>query len=146
MVEMEIEDLITHACLCGVWMDASTNISVKKLSLILRRIPFARYIAFCLINENSLSLAEKLKELQAFAPSYRIIAISNDNWYSNHSLTIQNAILKMRDQADIMVRCSFPAEDALKALLLFSDYVIYYSKQHKLCIANTDKINDFTHP
>ena len=33
MVEMEIEDLITHACLCGVWMDASTNISVKKLLL-----------------------------------------------------------------------------------------------------------------
>ena len=123
MVEMEIEDLLSFASLCGVW----NVFPSEKMLFLLKKKPNIRYIAYCLINDESLLIGEKLKELQTLDPSYRIVAIGNKHWYSSQFIDTQNAILLMKDQADIFVRCFFPVEDVQRILLLFCDYVITFS-------------------
>ena len=139
MVEMEIEELLSYASLCGIWMDSFRSLSQEKLFFLLNKKPGIRYIAYCLINKNSLFVGKKLRELQTFAPFYRTVAIGNDCWYSNQSIDTQNSILRMKDQADIFIRCSFPVEDARNALLLLCDYILSISpKRQEVFLAKTD--------
>ena len=142
MVEMEIEEVLSYASLCGIWIDNPQALTIEKLTLLLNKSPWIRFISYCLINECSLLLGNKLKELQISSPSFRLVAIGNNKWYTKLSIETQNSILKMKDQADIFAHCSFPVEDAKKVLFLFCDHILFYSSsKRRIVLMKTDTMH-----
>lgn len=131
MIEMKLEELISSVSVCSIWIDSPMSFSDEQLFALLKRISKVKYLAYCLINAESIALGRKLETFQSRFPSYRIVAVGNYSWYSSLSIEIQNSILQRIDQGDIFVKCSFPSKDALKFLMLCSEYLLVSQSQHR---------------
>ena len=78
---MSIEQLTTFASVCGMYENIFQSISDTEFSLLLKRIPKTKYLAYCLEGIESVTLGNELINYRYNHLDFRIIAIGNREWY-----------------------------------------------------------------